>query len=252
MYTEWVRFYDALHSFKDYDMEADRLREVIRRHHPSAQSLLDVACGTGTHLGLLRTNYEVEGLDLSGEMLEIAGRRCPGVPLHNASMVDFKLGKAFDVITLLFGSIAYVQSLENMRATVATIARHLNRGGLLVLEPWFGPDQYWTDRVTMNVVDEPDLKIVRMYTSAREGLLSVLDINYLVGTPERVEHFTERHELGLFTPEEYTAAFQDAGLDVQYDAHGLSGRGMYLGVRRAAELWLADANAARNVTPPPV
>jgi hypothetical protein len=44
-----------------------------------------------------------------------------------------------------------------------------------------------------------------------------------------VSYFTERHEIGLFTDEEYLRAFQSAGLKVSYDAHGLFGRGMYLG-----------------------
>jgi len=46
-YDRFVPFYDAAHAFKDYAGEADYLVEVIRRYHPAARSLLDVACGTG-------------------------------------------------------------------------------------------------------------------------------------------------------------------------------------------------------------
>ncbi|MBK8553001.1 MAG: hypothetical protein IPL53_18850 [Ignavibacteria bacterium] len=51
-----------------------------------------------------------------------------------------------------------------------------------------------------------------MYTSERENNLSVLDINYLVGTPEEVTHFKERHEIGLFDDSQYRKAFTDADL----------------------------------------
>jgi hypothetical protein len=73
-----------------------------------------------------------------------------------------------------------------------------------------------------------------MYISEVEDLVSVLDIDYLVGTPQRITRFSERHELGLFTHEEYSGVFHRAGLEVHYDPEGLWGRGMYLGIRGGA------------------
>ena len=55
--------------------------------------------------------------------------------------------------------------------------------------------------------------------------------HYLVGTPEGVERFTERHELGLFTVEEYLAAFRACGLEVEYDPLWLNGRGLYMALK---------------------
>ena len=66
-----------------------------------------------------------------------------------------------------------------------------------------------------------------MYIAQKESLVSVLDINYLVGTPDGIEHFTEQHRLGLFTNEEYLAAFSDAGLDVVHESAGFVGRGLF-------------------------
>jgi SAM-dependent methyltransferase len=231
MFTKSARFYDALYAFKDYGEAARRLRELARDIAPGARSLLDVGCGTGRHLEHLRGHYEVAGLDISPELLEVAAERLPGVPLHREDMAGFRLGRTFGVVACLFSAVAYVRTPERLRAAVASMAEHLEPGGLLVVEPWFWPERYWTGTITANHVDQPDLKVSWMYTSEREGNESVLDIHYLVGTPERVEHFTEEHRMGLFTHDEYLDAFRAAGIEPSYDAAGLFGRGMYLGVR---------------------
>jgi len=226
------RVYDALHDlFKDYPTECAKLRAVLRRHAPRAKALLDVACGTGRHLEQLRKLYSVEGLDISAEMLKTARERCPGVPFHQASMVNFRLHRRFDVIICLFSSIAYVKTLERLRRTIANFARHLRPGGIVIVEPWFSPEKYWTGRVVANVVNKPDLKIVWMYTSEAEGRTAILDSHYVVGTPERIDHFTERYEVGLFTHRQYLEVFQKARLEVHYDSKGLMGRGMYIGFK---------------------
>jgi ubiquinone/menaquinone biosynthesis C-methylase UbiE len=229
MFTKSAQYYDALYHFKDYRTAAAQLHQLIQQRHPSAHKLLDVGCGTGKHLEYLQEYYEVEGLDLNPELLQIARGRCPGVRFHQMNMVGFELDCAYDVVTCLFSSIGYVKSVNNMEKAVASMARHLSSGGLLFMEPWLTPENYWAGRITANFVDQPELKIAWMYTSEIDGRVSVFNINYLVGTPQGVEYFTERHEMGLFTQEEYLEASRKAGLEVCYDSKGLFGRGMYVG-----------------------
>jgi hypothetical protein len=62
----------------------------------------------------------------------------------------------------------------------------------------------------------------------RDERISTTEMHYLVATPAGVEHFVEDHELYLFTTDEMRAAFEAAGLGVDYDADGLIGRGLWI------------------------
>ena len=229
MFSRSARLYDAVYaSIRDYPREAAELDRLIQERRPGARTLLDIACGTGAHLEHL-TGYEVEGLDLDPEMLGVARERLPNVPLHEGDMADFDLGKRFDAVVCMFSSIGYVRTAERLRSAVASMARHLEPGGVLVVEPWLSPE-VWVDRhVGAVFVDQPELKIARMNVGEREGNLSIFEFEYLVGTPNGLERFNERHELGLFTVEQYLEAFRAAGLEVDHDPEGPMGRGLYIG-----------------------
>ncbi len=230
MFTKSARFYDAIYGSKDYAAEAERVHALIQEANPGAVTLLDVACGTGKHLEHLKGRYETAGVDLDTELLTIASERLPGVPLHAGDMLDFDLGRTFDAVTCLFSSIGYMRTTDQLNAAAANLVRHASAGGVVIVEPWIYLDDYLYDGVYATFVDQPDLKIARVNNAGPRGEC-VLEFHYLVGTPESVERFTERHELGLFTPEQYVDAMERAGLEVRHHPDGLMGRGLYVGVK---------------------
>jgi SAM-dependent methyltransferase len=204
----------------------------VQERRPGARTLLDVACGTGKHLEQLRDRYRVEGLDLDDGLLAVARRRLPNVPLHAGDMREFDLGRRFDAVTCLFSAIGHLAATSELDAAIATMGRHLEPGGVLVVEPWLTPEEWIPGRPALLTVDEPDLKIARISMTGTRGTTSLLDFHYLVATPHGLESVTEHLELALFSRDEMTAAFERAGLDVFYDEQGLTGRGLYVGVRR--------------------
>ena len=234
MFSKTARYYDKIYSGKDYQAEVQRLLPITREHLGSGgKRLLDVACGTGLHIEYLKEQFDVEGLDISQELLEIARQRNPKMLFHQADMMDFYLGHKYDVVTCLFGSIGYVKTPDNLGRAGSCMANHLVGGGILVIEPWFTPETWKPGTVHGVFIDEPDRKIARVNTSFVRGRISYFDLHYLIGTPEGTEHLVERHELGLFEQDEMRAALAGVGLEVIYDSEGLTGRGLFIGKRPA-------------------
>lgn len=233
MFTLTAQYYDKIYSGKDYGAEAAKIDRVIKgRLGPGRHRLLDVACGTGRHLEVLQECFAVEGLDINDQLLDIARARLPDVLFHHEDMEFFDLGRVFDVITCLFSSIGYLKTLDRVSSACAKMASHLDQGGVLLVEPWFTPEEWHPGTVHALMVEEPQLKIVRMSTSMVEGRISYFDLHYLIGTPQGTDHIVERHELGLFEQAEMRAALESAGLQVSYDPQGLTGRGLWIGEKR--------------------
>lgn len=233
MYRTSAPFYDLQYRFLDHAGMADRVLEDIERLQPDAQTLLDVGCGTGLHLERFQRRFDVEGQDLSVEMLAVARQRCPGVPLHEGDMVHLDVGRRFDVIVSLFAAVAYVQTFERLSATFGRLAAHLAPGGLMLIEPFFTPSSYWVGHVKANFIEDADVRMAWMYRQDRQGDTAVLDIHHLVATQSEVVSFTDRHQIGLFREDQFEAAFAANGLEGSFEAPGRFHYGMWQ-VRRAA------------------
>src|SRR6266849_9219802 len=174
MFTKSATFYDAIYAAmgRDYVREAQQVHALIQQHaRTPGKTLLDVACGTASHLAVLRDWYEVAGLDLDARMLSIARRRCPGVRFYRSDMAVFHLPRRFDAVICLFSSIGYARTRARLHRTLKTFAQHTAPSGVVLIEPWIFPEKFEKGRVGLVVVDQPRLKMTRMNGSAsRSGL----------------------------------------------------------------------------------
>ena len=233
MYEHSPAAYDALHyeRGKDYRREAEEVVARIGRHRPGAQSILDVGCGTGMHLAsFARMGFDVEGLDPSAAVLAVAAERVDA-PLHQADMRTFRLGRRFDAVVCLFSAIGYMTTLDDMAAAIGTMAGHLVDGGVLLVEPWFTPDRWHEGTTDSESTTAGELAVARVSRSWREGDESVIEMRYALARPEGTWSFTEIHRMGLFTADQQLGVYRAAGLDVEYEEPGFSGRGLFVAVK---------------------
>jgi SAM-dependent methyltransferase len=233
MFLESPELYDAIYHFKNYAHECQILRAVIAVAAPGARTILDVACGTGEHDKFLKDHYAVDGVDLNENYLNAARAKNPAGRYTRADMTDFDLARTYDAVTCLFSAIGYVKTVERMNRAVACMARHVKPTGVLIVEPWLTPQDWKPGTSHLHAGEIGADKVCRMTMSSQEGILSVMQMHYLRSTSNGIEHHSERLELGLFTRDEMTRAFESANMDVRYDTEGLMGRGLYIAHPRA-------------------
>jgi SAM-dependent methyltransferase len=232
---EAAELYELIHGSDDFESLADRVDELVRHYTPAATSLLDVACGTGWYLERLGRRYDVEGVDLSPAMLDFARRRLPAVPLHQADMRDFDLGRVFDAVTCLSSSIAWMETREDLDRAVTNMSRHLSPGGVLLVEPWDSPedpakhDTYW-----VTTAEAPGRAVAMLETTQLAGDMWIEESRYLIWTPDGVDCRIERARYGAFRRRDHEDALHRAGLEYHYDAQGPLRRGLHIGVKRSA------------------
>lgn len=209
-------YYDSMYVKPErYKMEAEALVSLTRKYLLSGGNrLLDIACGTGPHIPFLQEHFDVTGLDLSAEMLELARQKLPGVRFILADMTNFSINEKFDIVACLYGSIGMVGSLEKMRQAVHTFGDHLNPGGLLVLTPWSTTEEF-EPSVVVDALKHPDIKLARMENVKRKTPdLVEIEFHHLIGKGGQVEYHCFQKDVGLFSEHAYVQAIEDAGLEL--------------------------------------
>ncbi len=236
-FYELAPYYDAINDWKDYRREVDRLESLVRQlGAPPRASWLDVACGTGRHLEFLRRRHPVVGVDASRAMLRVARRRVPRDPLVLADMRTFRLDRQFDVVTCLFSAVGHLGSKSDVLRTYANFARHLNPGGVVVVEPWIDPSRFRPGTLHLRRHESPGLTIVRLAFSERRGNRSRIQYHFLVGRTGRgIRHYRVTDVGLLLARREHLELLRRAGFRPQFLSDGfLPGRGLLVGVKTGA------------------
>ena len=206
---------------RNYESDAAFIAALVRAHCPAASAVLDVGCGSGRHLDALRGHFShVAGVELSAGMVAEAARLYPDIKVEQADMRSFALEQTFDAVISLSGSIGYMTTVEDLGLVLGNMAAHLADGGVVVVEGYFTPEEWQPGRLGTHVASEPGIGVGRLMATsggtsggATSGV-GQLDMSYLILAGGRVEHVDETHLLGLFTEEQYEAAFAAAGLQL--------------------------------------
>lgn len=131
-YKDLAKIYDIINHKKDYIGEVDFLKTLFRKY--DVKTVLDVGCGTGTHMKLLEeSGFECAGMDLNQEMLDVAKNKVKGC-LTKADMMDFNMGQKYDAIICMFAGFNHLLKLEYAKKAIGCFEHNLNNRGILLID----------------------------------------------------------------------------------------------------------------------
>ncbi len=134
-YKNFSYYFDEILSSIDYNDWINFTKNFISK----TDTILDLACGTGTFAICLKLfGYNVEGLDLSESMIEVAKEKTKMnhllIDYYIDDMTSFKINKQFKVITCFFDSINHLPTLIDVKNMINRVHEHLDKDGLFLFD----------------------------------------------------------------------------------------------------------------------
>ncbi len=139
-YTALAAGYDVVMAHVDYEAWASHIHGLLQVHHPEAQTVLELGCGTGSLALALQPlgPYRYIATDGSAEMIRIAERKaeragCP-VQVGVVDFTNFRVDEPVDALVLLYDGVNYL--LEETAVTDLLGYAHaaLRPGGIFLFD----------------------------------------------------------------------------------------------------------------------
>lgn len=210
--------YDRLTYDVDYSAWADYLQGHFRRRGLPGNTVLDLACGTGSLTWeLKKRGYEMIGVDLSPEMLALAAeknREGPGVPpiFLCQSMDRLDLYGTIDACVCCLDSVNYVTDPKKLQRAFQRVHLFLMPGGLFLFDVNTPEKLQGLDGQVFLDETEEDYCVWRAEYSRRRRVCSYyMDIFRLDRASGQWERGEELHEERAYTREELEQMLRRAG-----------------------------------------
>jgi len=179
--------------------------------------VVDLGCGSGRWAAeLLRAGYDVEGVDLSPAMIDLARRHAPGAKFRVASLLSARIPKCA-AVTALGECVNYAFDRRNSATALKKLFRRVHEalapGGLFLFdaaEPGLAPQdpvRRWMEGKDWAILLE--LKKEPRRNTARRQMTIFRRVNRCWRRSE------EAHPLRLYRREWLKEALKDAGFAVR-------------------------------------
>jgi SAM-dependent methyltransferase len=203
---------------EDYVEETEFFSRIIKEEAKiKVRSLLHMGCGGGRNDFTFKKHFEVMGVDISEEMLELAKDLNPGTEYMHGDMRTFQLGRTFDCVAAL-DSINYMKNEEELSQLFQTAYEHLNPGGVFITVVEESRERFKQNRTISSTHSRGDTQITFIENSFDPDPADnhfEMTFIYIVRVKDNLEILTDSHIWGLFKMETWHQLLKKAGFSVQ-------------------------------------
>ncbi|MGP4080438.1 class I SAM-dependent DNA methyltransferase [Pseudalkalibacillus sp. R45] len=220
-YQHFAGLYDRLMEDAPYDMWVSFVNKAIDVYcEGPASSLLDIGCGTGEiSIRLSEKGYNVQGIDLSEEMLTVAREKTEHkglqIPFYQQDMRDLEGFKEQDVALIFCDSLNYLRTPNDVKTAFQSISKSLKVEGLLLFDvhTLYKIETVFSDHIfTLN--DEEISYIWECHPGEEEGSIHH-DLSFFVHTGNDVyKRYDESHYQRTYSLETYQSLLDEAGFEL--------------------------------------
>lgn len=137
-YTGFAQVYDAFMDNVPYEEWCDYICGILKEYGIEDGLVLDLGCGTGRMTRLLRqSGYDMIGVDLSGEMLEIAREAeedDTSILYLQQDMREFELYGTVQAVICVCDSLNYILEPKELQQVFTLVNNYLDPGGVFICD----------------------------------------------------------------------------------------------------------------------
>jgi SAM-dependent methyltransferase len=224
VFKNYANYYDFLYEDKNYEQECDFLEEAIKKYSGiKVKNILELGSGTGGHaIPLANRKYEMTGIDASEGMLKLAKQKTAQLnlkmDLQLCDIREFEFGRKFDTVICMFAVFNYITETGDIVKTLGNVKKHLNKGGLFIIDIWNGlAVMRIMPSTRVKIIEKGKIKIIRAVEPELDAVNHLCSNHYTMLILEKdrvVEEIKETHVMRYLFPQEIKHYLEQAGFEV--------------------------------------
>jgi SAM-dependent methyltransferase len=216
MYDSVSKYYDFLTKDIKYNEWSKYIISIIKKLNPDAKAVLDLCCGTGSMTAILsKKGYDVDGVDISSEMLTVASNKLFEADLKagfiNQDIINLEIQKKYDVVICILDSINHIIRINDLKRVFKNIKNLLNEGGILIFD--INTEYKFQKKLDGNVYYQVDDDISYIWENRYNEKTKIcdFDMTFFIKQGILYNKSDEKVKERCYSTEELTVYLQTAG-----------------------------------------